>query len=94
MWRWKLKNGEISIHALRGEGDRRAVVLDNFAPLFQSTPSVGRAIKRVHPLCARLRFQSTPSVGRAIAAILTSWDTSRFQSTPSVGRAIVPVRIR
>ena len=37
------KTIEISIHALRGEGDQKKMVNLNLLSLFQSTPSVGRA---------------------------------------------------
>ena len=57
----------ISIHALRGEGDKQKLrtVTDTFQ--FQSTPSVGRAtIIDSFFICLEI-FQSTPSVGRATA---------------------------
>ncbi len=80
----------ISIHALRGEGDVYRTIYSSSQPgQFQSTPSVGRAT------CGRLdfskitaTFQSTPSVGRATCGRLDfSKITATFQSTPSVGRA-------
>ena len=79
---------EISIHALRGEGDadRRAVRGDTMT--FQSTPSVGRATRSSGKLSLSIRFQSTPSVGRAtIVPAVTGAAAPLFQSTPSVGRA-------
>ena len=33
----------ISIHALRGEGDTIRTITEIIVPIFQSTPSVGRA---------------------------------------------------
>ena len=58
-------------------------------PLFQSTPSVGRATALQIAAAFGIKpFQSTPSVGRAT----TEWSfrdgrEALFQSTPSVGRA-------
>ena len=56
----------ISIHALRGEGDKimpKTTILDL---IFQSTPSVGRAtMPKSAANCWQILFQSTPSVGRA-----------------------------
>ena len=43
MFRKSSLKPSISIHALRGEGDRIKVLSASLAPLFQSTPSVGRA---------------------------------------------------
>ena len=58
--------GDISIHALRGEGDRCLKTEKTDRQSFQSTPSVGRAtIVDCFGLCVIARFQSTPSVGRA-----------------------------
>ena len=60
---------DISIHALRGEGDKLPW---NACPVvceFQSTPSVGRATTAYRRLqSAQSPFQSTPSVGRATPA--------------------------
>ena len=60
------KTLHISIHALRGEGDKNKQSLKITPPKFQSTPSVGRAT-RAHAALDResAQFQSTPSVGRA-----------------------------
>ena len=56
----------ISIHALRGEGDHtQDFLLSCPQALFQSTPSVGRATQRTHRKNHTKTFQSTPSVGRA-----------------------------
>ena len=62
----KQKISAISIHALRGEGDKNKQSLKITPPKFQSTPSVGRAT-RAHAALDResAQFQSTPSVGRA-----------------------------
>ena len=55
----------ISIHALRGEGDAIAPVAAAATLVFQSTPSVGRATFNMVWLAMPSIFQSTPSVGRA-----------------------------
>ena len=56
----------ISIHALRGEGDTRRSPRRAIALSFQSTPSVGRATF-IYSASSKYipTFQSTPSVGRA-----------------------------
>ena len=57
-------------------------------PIFQSTPSVGRAISDELEVVDSLdEFQSTPSVGRATPSLVKSVIIVLFQSTPSVGRA-------
>ena len=61
-------NRHISIHALRGEGDR--MFQGELTPIleFQSTPSVGRATNVYQAFTGLIStFQSTPSVGRATA---------------------------
>ena len=56
----------ISIHALRGEGDVRLSPPTKRSLRFQSTPSVGRATKSTATISSNnSAFQSTPSVGRA-----------------------------
>ena len=55
---------DISIHALRGEGDSMPFSLQSNTT-FQSTPSVGRATLVCKRLFGMSVFQSTPSVGRA-----------------------------
>ena len=57
---------EISIHALRGEGDTKVLSIVLLIRLFQSTPSVGRAMTKTAYGGADKIFQSTPSVGRAM----------------------------
>ena len=59
----KLK--DISIHALRGEGDQQEQERKEREAKFQSTPSVGRATNSLVLLVLLPIFQSTPSVGRA-----------------------------
>ena len=55
----------ISIHALRGEGDKALCSTPTAASIFQSTPSVGRATIFFAMFVRSPKFQSTPSVGRA-----------------------------
>ena len=78
---------EISIHALRGEGDGghtiKIYVYSNFYP---RPPWGGR--RRPHNKNLRLfKFLSTPSVGRATLTRSCRRQLPRFLSTPSVGRA-------
>ena len=62
----KLGLFDISIHALRGEGDIFFWRVPFSIELFQSTPSVGRATNGDFLYFnGRRLFQSTPSVGRA-----------------------------
>ena len=57
---------EISIHALRGEGDILVRDFSSDFGEFQSTPSVGRATLLLKYIDVWISiFQSTPSVGRA-----------------------------
>ena len=56
---------DISIHALRGEGDEPVKGVGAIPLTFQSTPSVGRATRLTFARTATATFQSTPSVGRA-----------------------------
>ena len=64
-----MRDKDISIHALRGEGDIASITARSSAYRFQSTPSVGRAtISKNMGLVERVKFQSTPSVGRATKA--------------------------
>ena len=77
----------ISIHALRGEGDsgpRSSMALQT--DFYPRPPWGGRLRPQVqHGLADR--FLSTPSVGRATDAIRSSPAKNGFLSTPSVGRA-------
>ena len=79
---------DISIHALRGEGDFQPIYEVALPALFQSTPSVGRATfdSNIANMETNV-FQSTPSVGRATISLHSRRTIKRFQSTPSVGRA-------
>ena len=65
----------ISIHALRGEGDRSGMISSSIIQRFQSTPSVGRATQPKATARYTLNtFQSTPSVGRATLTVyLCHW---------------------
>ena len=78
----------ISIHALRGEGDRFSAPYPKNHRNFNPRPPWGGR----HRNCLNLpktflRFQSTPSVGRATSPASRLDLTLTFQSTPSVGRA-------
>ena len=78
----------ISIHALRGEGDAKAEAHSVEVPVFQSTPSVGRATFAVFNLCHFGGYFNPrpPWGGRPYFTELID-ESSSFQSTPSVGRA-------
>ena len=78
---------DISIHALRGEGDANIIKAGIMQSVFQSTPSVGRATRAAVLSAISTAFQSTPSVGRATAIRRGLRTIGIFQSTPSVGRA-------
>ena len=57
---------EISIHALRGEGDVRDAARLGRGKIFLSTPSAGRATSAGHVQVGFAKiFLSTPSAGRA-----------------------------
>ena len=81
----------ISIHALRGEGDKHRPFRQRWHRTFQSTPSVGRATRRTWS--ARIFAQKI-----SIHALRGEGDDRNkhykgyqllFQSTPSVGRATI-----
>ena len=55
----------VSIHAFRGEGDETPIWLNHAQPVFQSTPSGGKATPTPAEPRTMLRFQSTPSGGKA-----------------------------
>src|SRR5699024_3113839 len=73
----QIDRDKISIHALRGEGDRRGARWTKATWRFLSTPSVGRATQSEAYRDMPKAFLSTPSVGRA---------TEKFRSTPSSRR--------
>ena len=78
----------ISIHALRGEGDVKKVVLPEPGKPFQSTPSVGRATARLDRESAQEKhFNPRPPWGGRPYIRLLHLTMTTFQSTPSVGRA-------
>ena len=56
---------DVSIHAFRGEGDRRECGLRRRIIKFQSTPSGGKATEYLGVEPEDLTFQSTPSGGKA-----------------------------
>ena len=84
-----LPSSDISIHALRGEGDNRPDRQHTNAQVyFNPRPPWGGRHCRLVKSLAGLPFQSTPSVGRATQnKIIASFTRPKFQSTPSVGRA-------
>ena len=57
--------GQISIHALREEGDVRGVGSRFSTSIFLSTPSARRATHKINPALFREIFLSTPSARRA-----------------------------
>ena len=78
----------ISIHALRGEGDAFERYVENFATIFQSTPSVGRATpKPLLPRAVVWNFNPRPPWGGRRRLPRRAKTARPFQSTPSVGRA-------
>ena len=78
----------ISIHALRGEGDRLRRGLIMRAEEFQSTPSVGRATKvfRLRRHDSDISIHALRGEGD-VSAVQSVFTDVTFQSTPSVGRA-------
>ena len=78
----------ISIHALRGEGDRAHFILEYQRRhiSIHALRGEGDFVKRGNIQACDV-FQSTPSVGRATFDTLGFPIFIRFQSTPSVGRA-------
>ena len=78
----------ISIHALRGEGDIINVAHQRWSHHFNPRPPRGGRRRRALRPPAGLSFQSTPSAGRATARMCREPARGRgFQSTPSAGRA-------
>ena len=83
---------DISIHALRGEGDESICEAIAVKRVFQSTPSVGRATLgfsylRRHTVISihALRGEGDILLNRSLKHYY------RFQSTPSVGRATAKI---
>ena len=79
---------EISIHALRGEGDffPLLIVILSSEISIHALRGEGDSLTDSANIKS-LIFQSTPSVGRATMVIAYIKIKGRFQSTPSVGRA-------
>ena len=83
-----LPSSDISIHALRGEGDARRSYHGNDNYNFNPRPPWGGRLLGFFMRTRLKIFQSTPSVGRATQnKIIASFTRPKFQSTPSVGRA-------
>ena len=78
---------DISIRALRGEGDKTAAVRCHKQLDFYPRPPWGGRPRLSSSFPAFAAFLSTPSVGRATAETQTIIDSLIFLSTPSVGRA-------
>ena len=79
---------DISIHALRGEGDEKIKADTWYTLKFQSTPSVGRATNKCGNKPIRAKdFNPRPPWGGRLNAKIALNVVSQFQSTPSVGRA-------
>ena len=86
---------EISIHALRGEGDTINGKKINAVTKFLSTPSVGRATDAFAGVAMyNILFLSTPSVGRAtLCTQCVSTERRYFYPRPPWGgRQSVPFR--
>ena len=60
---------EISIHALREEGDLLSLPLKLRETVFLSTPSARRATKAANDHPVNVQFLSTPSARRATASV-------------------------
>ena len=80
---------QISIHALRVEGDRGFKIRQVGHDRFLSTPSGWRATKIPAHLQCPARFLSTPSGWRATKRSRRGWPDLIFLSTPSGWRATV-----
>ena len=83
---------QISIHALRGEGDAETPQGVAGSRNFYPRPPWGGRQVQSRPTTTTVQFLSTPSVGRATAGGSTRRQSSgSFLSTPSVGRATAKV---
>ena len=79
---------DISIHALREEGDANDYNPNKVSEEFLSTPSARRATSQRLCFPVRLLFLSTPSARRAtLFSIVLDLVSDRFLSTPSARRA-------
>ena len=83
-----LRTLEISIHALREEGDETfELANDKLANFYPRPPRGGRLFERHHRVFAE-KFLSTPSARRATCECIVDIDsTTEFLSTPSARRA-------
>jgi len=62
--------GRVSIHAFRGEGDVKVLLIFKTVSEFQSTPSGGKATQLIVVItCNFSGFQSTPSGGKATSLV-------------------------
>ena len=83
---------DISIHALREEGDEQAISLQLQELLFLSTPSARRATLRTYLQGgSRLTFLSTPSARRATRLMWFSQSSSSdfYPRPPRGGRPVL-----
>ena len=79
---------QISIHALREEGDEAAPRMEEAMAAVLSTPSARRATKDGTMTIMASKFLSTPSARRATqAAAPEAIQPKEFLSTPSARRA-------
>ena len=93
--RRSLRRKEISIHALRGEGDVFCLYIDIKLYHFNPRPPWGgRPSSSCKKDTASLNFNPRPPWGGRPSFLLTSKPDTSFQSTPSVGRATSRTRIR
>ena len=82
------QNGrDVSIHAFRGEGDRKTAFIRDISNCFNPRLPGGRRRPQALSCVNRRVFQSTPSGGKATRACMTALRRSSFQSTPSGGKA-------
>ena len=85
---------EISIHALRKEGDHlSSAPTFKFQNFYPRPPQGGRLVTKSGDVAADI-FLSTPSARRATREMMARFnDTFRFLSTPSARRATAPACI-
>ena len=88
------KNGlDISIHALRGEGDASSRSKFLLHPYFNPRPPWGGRLKVPIKTWALLNFNPRPPWGGRRVCPWTARTMPKFQSTPSVGRA-TPISLK
>ena len=78
---------DISIHALRGEGDDAETVGTGYPDNFNPRPPWGGRLHRNHRAYALYYFNPRPPWGGRLLITPFRYDFAVFQSTPSVGRA-------